>query len=1092
MTLLKQFKAIILILIIVPSIASAQVMKRTSCAVPLDERKSAPSIDLLSSDESPIDRDSLIDLINSGVDTSNFEPQLSDFYIKDQLTSVEYNVNFPSEEDAVKKPFQFISYAEVDHLTQARIVDPNNANEAYNMTVTYDVNAAVARNALLRKLGYNIPSPKLYKKLSVTFEDLDTRDEFLTKIAKIRDLGLWVNGGIEEVNKKQLTITLINVALESSLLLNIPPMHWGIFKADTIQSRRPFRALLVPLTLLDIDESVNMYSYEPAKIENNNIVFSRVYANSFKNETSLGDVKWIAKRIAKLTRSDWTDIIRAGHYPADIEALIIEKTIGRTNQLMALLQIKDYKPLPYNRYITYGNVINGKAYQPHYDGYPHFFTYGDPLNPLRLSEMARFFGVEIISNGIKFALDKANTYLQALSADKYIKKHSEKFNQDLLNHVQNHPGEPYIQPITAWGGPIAGAGISANRSVVAGTYYGSSSPVQMVDSISVNARVGAFIGVSGLKSIGLSASPAVTYNRSYVHVRPIEDIKTALKDNWTHLAVPFTMAKLSNVLLQKEGQDSSTTIDNFLSEMKTGEMFIIVDGITLSNTTMIGIPIGAMLGLMPPISNVSETINVTNQYAITSRTTIFKSEKGLQVYLSKIKSKNNGLSADTDFFLRLFSVDGAKLKGSAHTDAFVFPSEFSNDVEKTNFQTGIRSLLRKNNSDIIEQNFKPFDLDHESDGKKLKIKLGPWQWTRRETLNRLDIIPPVDPEGKYDAMANKRTVIQGQINKIGGWDFYGFFGSILNKFYSFINLGGGAKGDDPASNFMGKSKSLVVSTEMETTDSRPNKTLVKIQQTYAGWTMRKKKLLKLLESIGDKLENFNPNGGLIDEDSFTQTKRVQAYNVIWNLSIYEEGLEKLLNVLNPKIYNTKSATNFMANLMGLDEYKRFCRNNGKSVGFTNGPISIDNIEDRENQAFETVNGQTTLVSCATPWMQSVFDLRSKLNRHPEIFAKDVHDEEIAQEKIHWINKTLMKLEAEIDLSLLIKWVGTDQSYFQVSVAGYRKGDERAQDEEGRSTYFSNTVGSINSEIRNGPIDEIANSSYISQHELTARYLSDGF
>ena len=139
-----------------------------------------------------------------------------------------------------------------------------------------------------------------------------------------------------------------------------------------------------------------------------------------------------------------------------------------------------------------------------------------------------------------------------------------------------------------------------------------------------------------------------------------------------------------------------------------------------------------------------------------------------------------------------------------------------------------------------------------------------------------------------------------------------------------------------------------------------------------------------------------------------------------------------------------------------------------------------------------INGQTTFIACATPWMQSVFDIRHKLRKQHVVLEKDIHDEETAAKKIHWINKTLMKLETEMDLSLLIKWVGTDQSYFQVSVAGYRKGDERAQDEEGRSTYFSNTVGSMNSIIRNGPIDEISKESQIMQHELSARYLSDGF
>jgi hypothetical protein len=1089
MALPSRVKIIILFTALWPAISFSQVMRKSSCAIPLDEKRSAPSIDLLNKEGKPIDRDTLIDMIKAGQDTSFLEPQLSDLYTAREMSLNETHPELPSDEEVISKPLQFVSSIEVDHLTQARVVFPHDQTQAYKLTVTYDVNAALARNALLRKLGYASPSPKLYRKLLLEFPDLDTRNDFLTRISRMRDIGRWVDGGREEVERNQTTITLINVALEPAVILNIPPMHWGIFNSDILQSRRSLRALLVPLTLLDIDESVNMYPYEPAKVENNRLVFSRVYAKAFTNETSIGDARWIARKIAKLSRQDWIKIIRAGHYPADIESLIIEKTLGRVNQLMKLLTISDFLPIAFDPNISYGQIIRGKAYQSEYEGYPQFFAYSDPLNPLRVSEIIRYFSVEAISNAMQFVLDQGNRFLQFLSQEKYVKAHSEKFQNQILQHMQTHPDQPYVQPIETWGGPVAGASVSANRSVIAGTYYGNTSPIQLVDTISVNAKVGYFLGISGIKNIGIGITPSLGYSRNYAHVRPIGDIKTALKDNWAKVAVPFEMIKLSNVLNAKDDDGLGKAIENFLSELKQGEMFIITDGFTLAQNTLVGIPIGAMLGLAPPVVNLSESININHQYAVLSRTTIYRSEKGLQIYFSDIRTKGQQLSADTDLLFRIFSASGYRVSGEAHTDAYVLPAEFNSIEEKKNFISGMKTLLRMNQGQIIQERFKPFLLDHESRGGRSFIKIGPWQWTRREILNRLEITPPVDPEGRYDANQFKRTVIQGQINRIRGSDFFGFIGSIANRFVSLIKLGSGARGDDPSTNFMGRSTSNIVSTELEITPNRPNNTLIRIQQSHNGWSMKKKNLLKLLNSIQSELGAMNPPGDLFDAETFSQTKRVQAYNLIWNLSIYESGIDRITEYLDQKNWGTVAIAEKLISIMGAKNYENYCSKKGLEVGFSRGPVRID---DFLNSSSETIQGQTISIHCVTPWMQTIFDLRDKFSKTPELFAHDIHDEASAKIKIEALNQALVKLEKNTELGTIIRLVGAENSYFQVSLAGYRKGDERAQDEEGRSTYFSNSVGQVNATIRNGPLDEIASSSTILQHEISARYLSDGY
>ncbi len=1086
---LKTLKILIFLLIIAGSDTHAQVIKRSNCAIPLDEQKSAPPIDLIDQNRKPIDRDRIIDLIRKGVDTSTLEPQLSDLYVNTPLQTVSHAVEFPDPSDLLTNPLEFISSIEVDHLTQARVSETSGKKREFRLSVTYDLNAALARNALLRKLGYAIPSPRYYSKLPLRFKDADSRNEFLSRISRMRDPSRWLSGGKSEFDQKSLTITLINVALEPTLIGSVPPLHWGIFKPEIIQSRRSLRALLVPLTLLEIDESANMYSFEPAKIENNQLVFSRVYANSFKNETTIGDARWIARRIGTLNRQDWQEILRAGHYPTDIESLLVEKTIGRVDQLLKLLDIPQGHPIAYDPTISIGNVINGKASVSDYPGYPHYFSYGDPLNPLRLAEIVRYFTVEGLSSGIKFCLDQMNQWLQIRGQDFYVQKQNSKLQQDIFDHLQKNPNVPYLQPIRAFGGPIAGGSITAGRSVIAGTYYGSESPIQLIDTLSANARVGAFAGISGIRNLGVGITPNINYTRSYVHVRPLSDMKSALKNNWLNIAVPYQMAKLSNVLLQKEGEDSETAIENFLNELKPGEMIIVMDGFTLGNNTLVGIPLGAALGLGPLASSLSETVNINQQYAILSRTTLYKSKEGLHVYLTDIRSKTHDLSADTQFFVRLFNLSGLKTNGTAKTEAFVLPETFKTEKERADFQKSIRQILRKNDSDHLVKTFSSYQLDHESRGGRSRIRIGPWQWTKREILTRHTITPPSNDQQPGQQTKHQRTVIQGQINRIRGSDTYGFVGGIVNQFFRYINLGGSGRGDDPSTNFFGKSRTMLVSTEIETTETRKNNTLVRLQETYSGWSLRKRKLLKLIENISERVPGFIPSGGLIDEDSFTQTKKVQSYQLMWNLSIYEPGLIRLFELLDTSRSNTVVVTEKMVQLMGQNEYQKFCQSNGMKPGYSSDNLDWDRLE---LSAIETIKGKTGFVSCVTPWMRTIFDIRHQLSQKADVFDSDIHQEDLAKIKVKSLNETILNLEKNLDLSLLIRIVGVENIHFQVSVAGYRKGDERAQDEEGRSTYFSNTIGAVNTTIRNGPLDEIANSSSLLQHEISARYLSDGY
>lgn len=1073
---------------------SQALAQATTCFVPLDEKQSAPAIDLIQNGHS-VDRDLILDQILNGLDSSTLEPQISDLYSGKDLPFVQYaEMPYPGPQDSLNFVKELGS---ASGLLFTRATLSSHPEIAYQLNFSIDMHPALARNALLRKLGYAIPSPKYYSKIKVTFPSLDVRNTFLDHLATIvGDIPSYrfVEGGQDEIKKNNVSLTLQDIVLEPAII-EVPQLHWGIFvqsqTVDTLQSRRSIRALLVPLTLLEFQQSVNMTSFEAAKIYNSGINFTRENANLFNNETSIGDVRWIAKKIAKLTRADWTAIIQAAHYPADVQALLIEKTIGRADQFLGILGLSSYTPIPYDEFITNGNVINGKETKEFYDTYVPRFTYGDPTNPLRASELFRYFGVQAISGALGDVLDKANQYLQAVTPAQYIAEHNQDFINQLIAHLQSNPNQPFVEPIKVWGGPVENGAIQASRNIITGTYYGSDSQIQLVDSVSVAATAGLFLGVSGFKSVGVSIDPSISYSRSYVHVSPISDISTAWKEKWTELFVPSFMSGLAKTLQGKSNEDATASVSAFFAKMNVGEMFIITDAFSGGVSGQAAIPVGALIGVTP-LASLSVDVGVGDQYVILSRTTITRTKNGFQVYLSRIHTGAFETQLDVQYYVKLLSLANTFSNGKADTRTYIFPDTFDSNDQAKLFQKSLVSLLRANDPGLIEENFEPYTIEHQNKGTKTKLNFGPWTWSKRENFHALQVTPPVDPSGKYTASDFTRTAVKGQITRLTGADYIDFFSSIVKNFVSWFNFGSKSVGADPASGFLGTSKSFSISTEIETTPGRANNTFTMLQEVHTGWTLSQKGLLKMVKKIASELGSYNPSGGLIDTSEFSQTKKLQAYTILWNMLIYEQGLNRMTNLLDLNSLSTIKATQFMVSLIGMDQYQTYCDDHQLSADVSVGPYQFEDESDHSGMVIESSQGQTTLVSCVLPWMQTVFDLRASLSGHPAAFKHSVATQDEAKEKIRWINRSLNTLTHDLKLQELISLVGKENAFFQVRVSGFRTKDERALDENFNANYFSNTIGVIDQNVLSGPLSDIESASGISSNEIEAGYLTDGY
>lgn len=511
----------------------------------------APAIDLVYGGK-PIDRDEATDLVKHGVDLSTLDPLPSDPWQPTPLSfSNAEKFNYPPNGSQVD--FKNDISPKGNYRGQ---VEYNGS--PFRIVIDMDSHQYLMNAAMLRKLGYPVDMPKRYQRLQLRFTTLDEMKNFIENFAF--ETGFSRDRWLVSVDEKNLTVSLKDVNLEYPRI-DVQQLYDGKFDTDWIAGRRAMRALIIPLMLLDIrlsEDSINIFPWEFSRILAEHIVLKHPDVQWFK-ETTYEDARWIARKIANLSKDDLRSIVAEAKFPEDISAILLEKITARRNHMVKMFSLgselaSSLEKLPYTPNLTIGEVKKGKVLQEYYPDYAQRFTVGDPDSPLRWNELRHYVRMEAIAQGIRVITDKVNKELQVFTTTKGIENHKQNFLDAIMNHFKDHPNEPYVVPLKPWFQPLGGFNVNASRSLVTGTYYGSdSNKAQLVDNFTVGAGLGTFGGIDGnthLQNVGFSAS--VNYQRTYTHVRPlVASLEEVKKEKWKSLFVPGFMRSTSKVLSWK-------------------------------------------------------------------------------------------------------------------------------------------------------------------------------------------------------------------------------------------------------------------------------------------------------------------------------------------------------------------------------------------------------------------------------------------------------------------------------------------------------------------------------------------------------------
>jgi hypothetical protein len=1082
---------------LIPDVALADSKVLTTSAIELKNNES-PASDLLLKGQ-PLDADHAADLRRQGQDLSRLNPVANDVWSNAKLSAVEHEAGFyPSE----KKP-PLIEFKSIIPLnpegwfrTQVQGVGEDGKVRLFRMMLSLNTHQALMRAALLRKLGYPIQSPRWFPQVQVKFASADERKKIVSEIAiqaGLVDSKRWV---LSE-NESEQTVLLQDVMLEPAAI-NVPTsFYMGNLLATHIKGRRTMRALLVPFTLLDVPESVNMYAWEAAQLINESLIFTHKYADAFQ-ETTLDDVLWVIERLASLTRDDWREIVNAGRYPQDIEAVIYEKTLARRNNLIAYAKIQsrlrpDLVKFEYNKNITIGSVQNGKVTQERYEGYALRFTHGDPESPLRTDDIVRFLKIEAKSSSIRQLTAMVNQKLEMFPMDKLLQERSENLRRQFFDHFQSNPTKPFAQPVSTWGGLIGGVSVNASRSIVTGSYFGDQSSdfkVSLVDQVSAGARVGYFLGVDGFPKVfpGLGANLSVI--RSYVHVRPIPSMEAAEKKSWSDLFVPNFLKNLGSILspslsekVESRQKEMSDNITKFLDELKEGESFTITDTLAIGENASLTIPITTLLGL-DPVSYASTIVLGASSNQVVLRRTTFNRENGfIKIYLQNIQSQMAGVSLDVNLWMNIMRLSFEKKWGQARTRAFHLDEKPKEEKQVSNTVLAIRGILASNNSEILEANFHPYVLNHRTQSDISQGKFLFWRWTNIEEWHRVKVRPPTDPDRDFDPKKFERTLFSHRILQRSGKNYYSFLADVLDglvqnsKFWRPGLLAGGG-GSNPKDSFFGSSRWTVTTTEAEVTKDREGNPVTTVENFWAGWDLSKQELFRTIDEIDQRVQGLGLGLPLVNRDMFHDMRKLQLYEVRTTLIVYEKGMETLRQRLLVRNGDRGTA---LKRVFGWDKFSGTDKEIVEKI-----LIPLYGAKRFEDWCFTQRQGgeadRSTEIGfkgesykCLMPWMWEVLELRRAYPSNKE-------------ERIKWATRMITHLERHLDLAKLMSFIGRDNLFFQIKISGFRTRDENGD----TADYRSSTVGTYSTKDRAGVFKDFTTDYRITSSEMNASYLSEGF
>jgi hypothetical protein len=830
----------------------------------------------------------------------------------------------------------FLSYSLTRSDNYRFTVTKNFAN--YLVYVGPKVHNFMLRKNLLRKLGYEVPSLKYIKNIRINFNSKTEKDDFILDFQATigRDTDRWITANPE--NENSLYLQDLIIMEDQNFLVNLSV---GFIPESMFEGKRVFQSLIVPFSLTDIPESINMLDWTAGRVISENVNLPYEYAADFN--CSNDDAKWITKRILNLTEADWVEIVEKTHMPEVVKMLLLEKMKARRNNLGVLFAI-DNKALPVNPKISdeSGKLVEGKLMQEFFPGYGRRFKITDPDSPLSFSEMSSLFKSKLISQGIDLMVSSFNSMkFLGTDVDGKLKEINDEVSVKLNDAITK--GEPVSTAVGSFIFPTVQGRLILGRDIVAGSYLGTDNLIQLVDSFGVSVSAGVFGGVSGVVAktgkaliqggrqyspISLNASAQAFLTRTYSHVKPITSIKKAMKYPYYNMIIPYLKQKQASAFKELENKDYDAI--NALEQKARDEEFskiyeLITKNLEIGESLIITDSLGAGISAeagMNLYNVVNAKLKVAPNELVMSRLHILRrNENTIQIYKDFGNVHSIEIALSLEKYVPILRAQVGYSLGSAKTKFTNFNIAKNNSDFKERMGA-LRSLFRTNSTELLNKIKKPFTVRHKF--RENNIKMGVFV-LRYNHINSSDAIEVEAPNGE------KKELLRRYKGHTYGVDYENYAQDLISLITSKIAktqfAGMSFSGNNPGFTFMGKAVNKINIYEAVNENGKYVRPYTRLTRIWNGWRIKVEKAKKILDKIKERYRmNF------FSDYVLGQTKKLFLYNINVNFFVHAKGIEEMLVCPEEEVksifetYQQRDTTNFTGeDKLLFSGFKKFLR-----------------------------------------------------------------------------------------------------------------------------------------------------------------------
>ena len=898
----------------------------------------------------------------------------------------------------------------------------NNSGDGklYTMMLSKTVHSVLLAKSLLRKIGYQVPDIKYIPRIILKFKDEAEKNGFISYLEHVAYAGAPKNWIIEDLGENKLLLQDLIVMDSNHTVYNLAV---GV-TSDMIQGRRLLSSLAVPLSLVNLTESVNMLRWNAGVKNSHEIILFHDQLGEFF--CSWDDARWITRRIEKLTRADWKEIVESSHTPKAVQQILLEKLISRRNSVMKLFKI-DAEELKVDADVSNGvELVKGKLTQQNWPGYASRFAHGDPDSPLAESEMKSFIKSRAISTLLDLSVAQINqlpflgTDISAINNEKFQEVVNAATAKSVLNKT------PAEIPVKAWVFPTFRGQMILSRNLITGTYLGTDNLVQLVDTVGVAVSAGAFVGAVGLP-VDAMASGEVSLVRTYAHLRPVTSIQKSLKYSFKNIFVPLVKKDYGNklheatqVVLDPEASEEAkaskieAALKPFKDSMDVGESIIVTDAVS----SQIGVKGGVGYKKL-----VTASLSLVPGHLVVSRFHIHrKSEHDFQIYKDLGQVGSLGVTFDLDSLVPVLSVTMKKSQGKARVKFYSVNLHPQNpDVLKN--ASSLRRAIVSSSTQELDQNeeSRPYIVKHDFKESNPRLNLFFWQWQWQNSSTNISVSNPQGDERYFRRQYHGMTK---------GKNYQKYVNSLITHWVGLIfgrKAGLSEGGDNPGYSFKGQAETRYLTMDEEI-DGNGNKIepFVKLSRIYNGWSIDREKANKILDSLRQRYRYDFFNAPVLND-----TRKIFMYNISLNAFFYKDGINHLLGLSDAQIKKIFRENLIQKNLM----------------------INPAKVEDEDTGV-------------------------AKFLRFLARFRK--YEEKGKYEKANkYLLKSLSQAEYKLNLNGLVSLMGGEENLFINSrIDGFREGDE-----DGNKALISNSIGEFGSSNILGPVVQVQRQTEMIEGEF---------